>query len=180
MPPNKWLPWQKKERSSQQDLSLSINSASQPPQTLRNASQTSTVSSNVVQQPAPIVQPSPSSLDRVDKYGLFLLNPQTSNVDSDQAEETYLIDIVTLHGITGDAYNTWTHENGNFWLRDFVPEDFPGARVFSFGYDAKVFCSRGKGTIESFARSLLEGLTRERMEEKVAIQFYFNEAKPFR
>jgi hypothetical protein len=96
------------------------------------------------------------------------MNLQNSHFDGTKSEENYLLDIVAVHGITGDAYDTWTHDNGKLWLRDFLPEDFPGARVFSFGYDAEVFCSRSKGNIESFARSLLEGLTRERIEENVA------------
>src|SRR5438034_11849508 len=35
-------------------------------------------------------------------------------------------DIVAIHGINGHAYKTWTHENGAFWLQDFLPEQIPG------------------------------------------------------
>lgn len=106
------------------------------------------------------------------------MNPQNYRVNNTESEENYLLDIVAVHGITGDAYDTWTHKNGKLWLRDFIPEDFPGARVFSFGYDAEVFCSRSEGNIESFARSLLEGLTRERLEEKVTSLFFYKAKKP--
>jgi hypothetical protein len=177
----KWFTQSKKGRKrSQHDGSPSSTNADQSAETLQNASRTSRASSTVTQQPAHIIQTSPSTSNRVDKHGLFLLNPQPCHSDSVEAEETFLLDIVALHGITGDAYDTWTHENGKFWLRDFVPEDFPGARVFSFGYDAGIFCSRSKGNLESFARSLLEGLTFERMEEKVASLFlYVTQTKPF-
>jgi hypothetical protein len=124
-----------------------------------------------VQESIKSVQLSSISPNRTDKYGLILLNPQNINSDSVRAEEAFELDIVALHGITGDAYDTWTHENGKFWLRDFLPEDFPGARVFSFGYDAGVLFSQSKGNIESFARSLLEGLTRERINERVCNLF---------
>ena len=169
----RWLSSSKKgkERSSRHEGSLLTTNADQPAETLRNAIRTGAAPSLVIQQPAQTIQSSPNTSNQIDKHGLYLLNPQPSHSDGVGAEETFLLDIVALHGITGDAYNTWTHENGKFWLRDFVPEDLPGARVFSFGYDAKVFCSRSKGNIESFARSLLEGLTRERMEEKVASLF---------
>ncbi len=132
----KWLSRSKKgkERSSRHDGSLSTTNVDQSAETLRNASRTGEDSSTVIVQPAQAIQSSPSTSNRIDKYGLFLLNPQTSHSDGVEAEETYLLDIVAVHGITRDAYDTWTHENGKFWLRDFVPEDFPGARVFSFGY----------------------------------------------
>lgn len=168
-----------KEYSSRHDRSLSTTNVDQPSETSRNASRTGATSSTVIEQPVQTTQYSPSTSNRTDKYGLFLLNPQSSHFGGVEAEETFLLDIVALHGITGDAYDTWTHENGKFWLRDFIPEDFPGARVFSFGYDAEVFFSRSKGNIESFARSLLEGLTRERMDEKVARLFYITPTNLF-
>ena len=158
-----------KERSSRYDRSLFTTNADQPAETLRNASQTGKASSTTMQQPAQIMQASPSASSRIDKHGLFLLNPQTSHSDGVEAEETYLLDIVAIHGITGDAYDTWTHENGKFWLRDFVPKELPGARIFSFGYPAELFCSLGTGDLDSFARSLLEDLKRERRRNEVGI-----------
>lgn len=95
------------------------------------------------------------------------MNPQHSQDTDSKSGEDYALDIIAVHGITGDAYDTWTHQNGALWLRDFLPKDFPGARVFSFGYDAEVFCSRNTGDIASFARTLLEDILRERQEEKV-------------
>jgi hypothetical protein len=126
---------------------------------------------NDTQQPSQLGKPLPDAFYRADRYGLLPMHLQNPRFNDTESEENYLLDVVAVHGITGDAYNTWTHENGKLWLRDFVPDDFPGARVFSFGYNSKVFCSLGEGTVESFARSLLEGLTRERTEEKVAILF---------
>lgn len=109
------------------------------------------------------VQPTPDTSVRTDRHGLLPMSSPTNT----SCEENYSLDIIAIHGITGDAYDTWTHENGKLWLRDFISEDFPGARVFSFGYNADVFFSRSKGIVESFARSLLEGITNERLEEKV-------------
>jgi hypothetical protein len=105
--------------------------------------------------------------DHKGQPGLILLNPDYLKSYSDESTETYSLDIVAIHGITGDAFKTWTHENGTNWLRDFLPNAFPGARVFSFGYPAEVFWSRSDGDIDSFARSLLEGLKRERRQLKV-------------
>jgi hypothetical protein len=108
--------------------------------------------------PATSITPKPPS----QKWGLFLLNPQTAPTDSNDIENTYPIDIVAVHGITGSAFSTWTHKNKAFWLRDFLPSQFPGSRVFSYGYPADVFFSKERGDIGTFARTLLEKLNRER------------------
>ena len=139
--------------------------------TLGNTSQTGTATSPVIQQPPQIIQSFPSNSNRIDKYGLFLLNPQNSHSDGVEAEETCLLDIIALHGITGDAYDTWRHENGKIWLQDFLPKELPGARIFSFRYPAEVFCSLGTGHLDSFARSLLEDLKRVRRRKEVGGQF---------
>ncbi|ESZ93142.1 hypothetical protein SBOR_6469 [Sclerotinia borealis F-4128] len=106
----------------------------------------------------------PTSLE---KFGLFRLNPIPT--PPRDGESSYRIDVVALHGIKGDAYNTWTEkkgENENMWLRDQLPNELPGARIFSFGYDANVLFSRGTGDIEDFATNLLEDLVRERNNEE--------------
>jgi hypothetical protein len=74
------------------------------------------------------------TIDRTEKYGLFQLHPPIRTPSDIEDRETNSLDIVAVHGITGDAYDTWTHDNGNFWLRDLIPKDLPGVRVFSYGY----------------------------------------------
>lgn len=48
------------------------------------------------------------------------------------------VDIIAVHGLNGNANKTWTHPNGKLWLKDFLPTALPGARIFTYGYDAKV------------------------------------------
>ena len=86
--------------------------------------------------------------------GLICLTP---DLGEDQHTRG-LPDIVAIHGINGDARRSWTHENGACWLRDFLPDQIPGARVFSFGYDAQVALTTSKGELDDFARSLLNCL----------------------
>jgi hypothetical protein len=74
---------------------------------------------------------------------------------------------VAVHGITGDAYTTWKHKDGFFWLRDSLPKEFPGARVYSYGYPANVFFSKDTGGFEKYARTLLESLHRARRAAEV-------------
>jgi protein SERAC1 len=46
--------------------------------------------------------------------------------------------IVFVHGLTGNREKTWTHRNGTFWPDTLLREDFPRARIMTFGYDADV------------------------------------------
>lgn len=104
--------------------------------------------------------------ERLNKYGLLHLNP---NHHGSTSPDEYPIDIVAIHGLTGDAYTTWTADNGAFWLRDFLPKTFPGARIFSFGYPADIFFSLGTGDFETFARTLLEDVKGVRRRRKVRL-----------
>lgn len=136
--------------------------------------QTGTVSSINVQQTAQ-VPPHSSALDRTndhtEKYGLFPLHLPILPPGDVEDRETNSLDIVAVHGITGDAYDPWTDDNGNFWLRDLIPKDLPGVRVFSYGYPAEVFCTLGAGNLDTYARSLLEGLKRERRKKEVHVPY---------
>lgn len=115
-------------------------------------------------------QSRPQISPRTDKYGLFHFLPdERASIQAVEAcsvataDAVWLVDIVAIHGITGDAYKTWEHESGTSWLKDFLPIDFPGSRVFSYGYDADVFFSLGTGDLETFARTMLQHLKQMRV-----------------
>jgi hypothetical protein len=74
---------------------------------------------------------------------------------------------VAVHGLGGDPYKTWTHENGTLWLRDIAAEQLPEARIYTFGYDSAFAFSQGTGNVRDFARSLLEALRLERVSQEV-------------
>jgi hypothetical protein len=109
----------------------------------------------------------PEAEERSDKYGLFFFNKQHFEDVTKAGETRYSVDIVALHGINGDAYDTWTHRNGKLWLRDFLPEQLPGARIFTFGYPSEVAFTLATGRLGDFARSLLEGLNYVRRTAEV-------------
>ena len=77
-----------------------------------------------------------------------------------------IVDIVFVHGLTGNAYDTWLHEGRRtHWPSQLVKEDIPDARVLSFGYDADVVCwfsAASVNRISNHAEALLGALTRRR------------------
>jgi protein SERAC1 len=74
--------------------------------------------------------------------------------------------IVAVHGLGGDWEDTWTDDkSGRMWLRDFVPQQLPSARVWSFGYDSAYSLSKSETDIDDAARSLIDGLDGERQHK---------------
>lgn len=83
------------------------------------------------------------------------------------------LDIVAVHGITENAYDTWIHGNRTFWLQDLIPKDFLDVRVFSYRYPVNVFYTFAIGTIGTYIRSLLESLKGERRSKDVCPLFIY-------
>jgi hypothetical protein len=96
-----------------------------------------------------------------EKYGLHCLT--SSHDDADGL--AFGPDIVAIHGLNGDPYRTWTHENGSLWLRDFLPAAMPASRVYTFGYSSEVVFTKSRGTIDQYARMLLNALKYVRRTE---------------
>ncbi|KAB8231200.1 lipa and NB-ARC domain protein [Aspergillus alliaceus] len=79
------------------------------------------------------------------------------------------IDFVFVHGLNprgrvDHAFHTWTHENGTFWPRDYLPQDIPQARVFIYGYNSNVTNpqSMSNASVKDHANTLLNLLDLER------------------
>jgi len=107
-----------------------------------------------------------------ENIGFISLNPEEHDTPEIQSKKQYPLDIIAVHGITGNAYGTWTYEHESqqsdcLWLRDILPKRLPGARVFSFGYRADVFNSIGTGNLDDFGRGLLEHIDGVRDSRKV-------------
>lgn len=109
-----------------------------------------------------------------ESFGLFRLNLDdcvSSIRNFEVTTETFNADIIAIHGLGGTAFKTWTHRNGKNWLSDFAPSEFPGARIYTFGYDSGFAFSRGTGTLNDFARSFLEAV---KLERSSPIRYYSN------
>lgn len=78
--------------------------------------------------------------------------------------------IVALHGLNGHAFGTWEYTDKTdrcMWLRDFLPEHVPAARVLTYGYNANVLSDVSTGRLRSYAETFLEALRRERSSDTV-------------
>lgn len=69
-----------------------------------------------------------------------------------------VVDIIFVHGLNGDIIGTWTHQNGTCWPKDHLPHSIPGARIFSYGYDSRIFFSKSESEYRDFALGLLRDL----------------------
>lgn len=79
---------------------------------------------------------------------------------SDPSERT-TIDVVAVHGLQGDAFKTWEHENGFLWLREFQPP-LSYARILTFGYNSTIAFSNSVAKLEDKALDLLNRLSGDR------------------
>lgn len=92
---------------------------------------------------------------RTKPYGLFLLS---ENEQPEDSKDHTGVDIVAIHGLNGDAYTTWQHENGTLWLRDLLPSALPGSRVFTYGYPSELFWSNSVAKLRDYSGNLLNSL----------------------
>jgi protein SERAC1 len=80
------------------------------------------------------------------------------------------VDIVFIHGLTGDREQTWTHlDSLQPWPREILPALIPDARILTYGYDAYVLGHRGPATrnrIGDHARDFLNELVGYRQRSK--------------
>ncbi|KAB5528100.1 hypothetical protein GE09DRAFT_975274 [Coniochaeta sp. 2T2.1] len=70
-------------------------------------------------------------------------------------------DLVFVHGLNGDAQNTWSRDgDSSFWPREWLPKDeaFREVRIHTFGYSSAIFTDGGVLEIPDFARSMLAAI----------------------
>ncbi|KAH6706234.1 hypothetical protein BKA61DRAFT_492359 [Leptodontidium sp. MPI-SDFR-AT-0119] len=83
--------------------------------------------------------------------------------------EGSLVDVVFVHGLTGDREKTWTAGNVDApWPKILLPARLPNARFLTFGYDAQVADWRGmvsKNRISNHSWNLLTTLATYREDD---------------
>jgi pimeloyl-ACP methyl ester carboxylesterase len=103
--------------------------------------------------------PGMKTISRGDNYGIqILFEPRE--------QSKAVIDIVFVHGLTGNAYTTWLHRlTGEHWPSRWLKEKIPDARIISFGYDADVanwWRQTSTNRITNHADDMVGGLVRLR------------------
>ncbi|KAI4647199.1 uncharacterized protein J4E79_010350 [Alternaria viburni] len=80
---------------------------------------------------------------------------------------TDTVDIVFVHGLTGNRATTWTYKKSVFWPKDLLASDLHNVRIFTFGYDAdvvKLLTIAGGNTVRDHGKSLAQDLSLRRAE----------------
>lgn len=81
-----------------------------------------------------------------------------------------IVDIVFIHGLTGDPASTWLHPtSGTYWPANLLSRDLPNSRILSFGYDADVinfWSPVSQNRIGNHAMNMLGDLTHLREESE--------------
>lgn len=96
------------------------------------------------------------------------------------AEEQCLLipqlSLVAVHGLDGHPERTWTAENGVSWLREYLPEVIPSARILAFGYDGRTHDSTPLSCqkLHEHAISLVTDLTLYRRSTDVCLYTYWD------
>ena len=73
-----------------------------------------------------------------------------------------------MHGLGGHPIQTWTHPKSKaFWLKDFLPQQIPDARVMTLGYNADAAFGQSTAEVMDHAKSLLSSLVDKREEPEV-------------
>lgn len=99
--------------------------------------------------------------EHVEAHGLSLV---ADGAAASAGAEQYPVDIIAIHGLNGDASQTWTHENETMWIRDLLPDFLPGCRVYTYGYPAKIFFNKTISGVQEYSRGLL-GAVRDIYED---------------
>ncbi|RKK57123.1 hypothetical protein BFJ69_g17567 [Fusarium oxysporum] len=96
-----------------------------------------------------------------------------SGVKTLHSPEAAVVDIVFVHGLTGDRDKTWTARDGSEpWPKTLLPSKLPTARTLTFGYDAYVADWRGvvsQNRIANHAWKLLTSLASYREDDDTAL-----------
>lgn len=66
--------------------------------------------------------------------------------------DSSLLDIIFVHGLTGDAHETWSNANGDFWPQ-WLNEDVKHLSIYTLGYPASIFEKWAKKEMDIFERA---------------------------
>ncbi|KAG8526971.1 uncharacterized protein KY384_008400 [Bacidia gigantensis] len=97
------------------------------------------------------------------KLGFTDFNPNYEQ-GAEGSEEPLNVDVIAIHGLNGHPTGSWTGlDSKSLWLRDSLPEELPGARIFSYGYPADIVFNPSKATLYDLAVGFVSSLMTKRL-----------------
>jgi hypothetical protein len=79
----------------------------------------------------------------------------------DDSRNLTVSSVIAVHGLGSKYPKTWTKDN-KMWLRDFLPDDFPHARIMAFVYPSEPFDNPDFVDLRALGGSLLRSLVKDR------------------
>ena len=81
-----------------------------------------------------------------------------------------IFSIIAVTGLSGHAFGSWKQrDKPDMWLRDFLPQSIPNARILTYGYDTRLPGSRSEASILELSKRFLESIKTTRSGQAVRI-----------
>jgi pimeloyl-ACP methyl ester carboxylesterase len=79
-------------------------------------------------------------------------------------------DIIALTGLGGHAFGSWAVSPAEMWLRDFLPDDTPQARILIYGYDSRIKKRSFRSILSDYTNNFILKLTDMRREGRYELR----------
>jgi hypothetical protein len=77
--------------------------------------------------------------------------------------------IIAVQGLGSNYPLTWIKDD-TMWLKDFLPDDLPHARILAFTYPSEAFVNRDFVDLQALGDSLLQILVKDREDQNSKVR----------
>jgi hypothetical protein len=81
--------------------------------------------------------------------------------DGLRSHHSMVLSVIAVHGLGSKYPATWM-KNDTMWLKDFLPDDFPRARLLAFVYPSEPFENPDFVDLRALGGSLLRSVVKDR------------------
>jgi hypothetical protein len=79
--------------------------------------------------------------------------------------------LIAITGLASPAFGSWQNEEGAMWLRDYLPQDIPGLRIFIYGYPSKLHESVSRASMWDYTQEFMKTVVELRRNEEVRLHW---------